>query len=399
MLSTFDRPLFSGLVALVMYALYAPLRFGFLHASPNAYYNYLADAFLHGQLHLRVMPPTTHDLSLFHGQYFLYWGPMPSILMLPFVALFGPNVSDSIISIGIGAANVALMAALLRAVNRRNIVQLSEPRRALLVLFFAFGTVHFTLAPYANVWSSDELVGCFFVLLAYLAAVELSGRSAFVLTGLALAAAMLTRNHLVLTGVWPALLLISKHREMGVRRISGYLLLAAAPIIAGVAFLGWYDFARFGSVLDNGIAYHLMDKTFINDFHQYGYFNLHYVPINIYYQYFYYPFPIRATTSMGGSLFLLSPVFFGAFWGIAKLRPRWSLAGLLASILLVSVPILLLMGTGWQQFGPRYTLDFTVPLMLLTAAGIRKWPGWLVTLCTAASILQFAVGTYWFGVL
>ena len=175
LLSTFDRPLFSGLVALLVYALYAPLRGGFLHASHNAYYNYLADAFLHGQLHLRVIPPSTHDLTLFHGQYFLYWAPMPSILMLPFVALFGPTVTDSIISIGIGAANVALMAALLRAANRRNIIRLSQPRRALLVLFFAFGTVHFTLAPYANVWSSDELVGCFFVLLAYLAAIELSG--------------------------------------------------------------------------------------------------------------------------------------------------------------------------------------------------------------------------------
>ncbi len=370
-----------------------------LHASSNAYYNYLADAFLHEQLHLRVIPPSTHDLTLFHGQYFLYWAPMPSILMLPFVALFGPTVTDSIISIGIGAANVALMAALLRAANRRNIIRLSQPRRALLVLFFAFGTVHFTLAPYANVWSSDELVGCFFVLLAYLAAIELSGPRAFALTGLALAAAMLTRNHLVLAGVWPALLLVTNHREMGLRRIAENLLLAATPIIAAVGFIGWYDFARFGSVFDNGIAYHLMDKAFINDFHQYGYFSVHYIPVNLYYQYIFYPFPIRPSTPMGGSLFLLSPVFFGVFWGVVKGYPRWSTAGLLASVLLVSVPILLLMGTGWVQFGPRYTLDFTVPLMLLTASGVRKWPGWLLTALTAVSILQFAVGTLWFGTI
>lgn len=399
MLVTFERPWFSGLVALLIYALYSPLRGGFLHASVNAYYNYLADAFLHGQLHLRVIPPSTHDLTLFHGQYFLYWSPMPAVLMLPLVAIFGPTVTDSVIAIGIGAANVALMAMLLRAASRRNLVQLSEPRRALLVLFFAFGTVHFTLAPYANVWSSDELVGFFFVMLAYLAAIELSGRPAFALTGLALAAAMLTRNHLVLAGVWPALLLISNHRTAGIRRIAGNLLIAAAPILAGVLFLAWYDFARFGSIFENGISYHLMDKAFINDFHRYGYLNPHYIPVNLYYQYIFYPFPIRHSTPMGGSLFLLSPVFFGVFWGIVKGRPRWSVAGLLASILLVSLPILLLMGTGWKQFGPRYTLDFTAPLMLLTALGVRRWPGWLLALCTTVAMLQFAAGTYWFGVM
>ena len=209
---------------------------------------------------------------------------------------------------------------------------------------------------------------------------------------------MLTRNHLILTGVWPAAMLIYFHWSNGIRRLVGSLVLAASPIILGVVAIGVYDLVRFGSVLDNGIKYHLMDKAFISDFHQYGYFNLHYVPINVFYQYVFYPFPIRSTTSMGGSLFLLSPVFFGAFWAVIKGRPRWSVAALSGSIFLTATPILLLMGTGWKQFGPRYTLDFTVPLLLLTAIGIRKWPNWLLGACTFAAIAQYTVGTFWFGV-
>ena len=49
LLLTFEHPWFSGLIALMVYALFAPLRGHLFHASTNAYYNYLADAFLHGQ--------------------------------------------------------------------------------------------------------------------------------------------------------------------------------------------------------------------------------------------------------------------------------------------------------------------------------------------------------------
>ena len=97
---------------------------------------------------------------------------------------------------------------------------------------------------------------------------------------------------------------------------------------------------------------------------------------------------------MGGSLFLLSPVLFGAFWGIAKGRSRLSVLLLTLSILITSIPILLLMGTGWIQVGPRYTLDFHIPLILLAAMGIKRWPIWLIGLLVFISCAQYFVGTF-----
>ena len=136
-----------------------------------------------------------------------------------------------------------------------------------------------------------------------------------------------------------------------------------------------------------------MAEFFRDNFEKYGYFNLYYIPINIYYEYIFYPFPFRADTPMGGSLFLLSPVFFGAFAAFRKPRQRWSVWVLLVSILITNIPIILLMGTGYITFGPRYTLDFTVPLLLLTALGIEKWKPTTVSLLALVSVVHYFIGT------
>jgi hypothetical protein len=142
-----------------------------------------------------------------------------------------------------------------------------------------------------------------------------------------------------------------------------------------------------------------MGIIFLEEFPIYGAFNIHYLPKNLYYQLIYYPFPPRWDFFMGGSLFLLSPVFFGTFWGIFKGRPKLSVLFLLLTILALYIPISLLMGTGWVQFGPRYTLDFTVPLLLLTAMGISSWPNSVLGLLTAISIVHYISGTLlWIGI-
>ena len=70
-------------------------------ASTTSYYDMLADAFLHGQTDLLVKPDPhlltlpnpydpvanmryrLHDASLYRGKYYLYWGPVPGLLLTP----------------------------------------------------------------------------------------------------------------------------------------------------------------------------------------------------------------------------------------------------------------------------------------------------------------------------
>lgn len=155
----------------------------------------------------------------------------------------------------------------------------------------------------------------------------------------------------------------------------------------------YYNYARFGNVIETGLTYHLMSPYFRSLYDTYGSSSLHYLPINLYYEYVYYPFPLTEKSMMGGSLFLLSPLFFAIFPAIKKSKPRWGVWALLASILIADIPILLHMSTGWITFGPRYTLDFTVPLLLLTALGMEKWKTWLVAALVLLSITQYLIGT------
>jgi hypothetical protein len=388
-----EQPLSSALFATIIYTAFA-LPYGSLwQTSGMPYFNHLADAFLHGQLHLRVLPPSTHDLSFYEGRYYLYWPPFPALLLVPFVALFGVGFSDIIFTLLIAGFNVALVALLLRRACERGVVDLSQLQRGLLVLFFALGTVHLTLAPLGRVWFTGQLIGFACVGLAYLAALSLHGAKAFALAGLAIACAFLTRNHLVLAGLWPAIYLLYRHWEANWKRLVSYTLTGLIPVIGAVGLLAMYNWLRFGHPLDNGLDYHQMASRFVEDYQRYGAFSTHYLPTNLFYQYIAYPFPIDENSVMGGSLFLLSPVFFAAFWGLFFGRPRWSMWTLAATILLIATPILLLMGTGWIQWGPRYTLDFTIPLLLLTAAGIRRWPNWVLMLLLTISVIHYVIGT------
>lgn len=387
-----EHPAWSALLAIAVYAYFAAQHGSLLTPSIAPYFNWLADAFLHGQLHLRVWWDTTHDLSLFGGRFYLYWPPLPALLLLPFVAIFGVHFSDILFTLGIAGINVALVALVLRRASEHGVIAATAIQRALLVLFFAFGTVHLTLAPFGRVWFTGQLVGFMCVTLAYLAAITLRGSLAFAVTGLAIACALLTRNHLLLAGLWPAWWLLRKHRHDPWGRLAGKILVGIAPVALAVMLLGAYNWARFGSPLDNGLDYHLMAERFATDYQRYGAFSLHYLPTNLWYQYLAYPIPARADSTMGGSLLLLSPLFVAAWWGLIDRESRPSNWVLGVTCLLIAVPILLLMGTGWVQWGPRYTLDFTLPLLLLTAIGTRRWPLWLISVLVAISIAHYVYG-------
>ncbi len=389
----FEQPLWAGVSALVIYALFAVLDGPIWFASASAYYNYLADALLHGQLALRLIPPSTHDLSFFQGHFYLYWPPMPAVFLMPFVAIFGVQFSDTLFTAGIGALNVALVAMLLRQACIHRVIKLSKGRRGLLVLCFALGSVQLTLAPFGRVWNTGQIVGFMCVALCYLVVLRMRGAWAFVLAGLAIGAAFLTRNHMLFAGVWPAYYLLVQHRSIGWRRLAVNISAGLLPVVVAIGLLAWYNWARFGSIADNGLDYHQMAGIFVEDYRRYGPFHPHYLAINLFYQYIAYPLPLNDTTFYGGSLFLLTPVFFAAWVGAAVMRPRWSMWALVVSIVLVSIPILLLMGTGWVQFGPRYSLDFTVPLLLLTAAGLRRCPIRVLFLLTIVAMAHYLLGT------
>jgi len=66
---------------------------------------YLADAFLRGHLYI---PNILTELASWNGHYFVVYPPMPAILLMPFVAIFGTSFYQPVLSIVLGAVNVLL---------------------------------------------------------------------------------------------------------------------------------------------------------------------------------------------------------------------------------------------------------------------------------------------------
>lgn len=388
-----EKPRYAFLLAFFTYFLLSTLGGSPLRLREFAYFNYLADSFLHGQLYLRILPEAVHDLSFFNGHYYLYWPPMPAVILMPLVAVFGVNFSDVLFNLFLASANVAVLAALLRSADRAGLIQINPEYRGMLLLFFALGTAHVTIAIFGQVWYTAQLLGILLIGLTYLSAIELKGMASFLVTGALLACAMVTRNHLLFTGIWPAYHLITKNWN---NRPKLYLYMGAGllpALLLGSLFLA-YNYARFGDPLEVGIRYHNMAPVFVMDYQKYGAFNLHYVPINFYYQYLHYPFPFDNDTFKGSSLFLLSPVFFYAFVGIYRRYRDPNIWFWLLSIVVTSIPILLLMGTGWVQYGPRYTLDFVIPMLLITASGLQGASRKVFMVLIILSILHYIPGVY-----
>ena len=391
-INLFESPWRAAITSGIIYVLVSAFLGNLFQQSPHPYYNYLSDAFINGQTSLRKLPLSIHDLSFYNGKYYLYWPPFPAIILIPFIAIFGVGLNDVFYTLLVAALNVGLVAQLLRTACKVDFLHLSKLQRALLVFFFAFGTVHFTLAPFGKVWMTGQLIGFACTLLAYLAAFTYSGKKAWFFTGLALSGAMLTRNHLVFTGVFPLLYLLISQKPWKNGKITNYLFMGFLPLsISALTYL-FYNYVRFDNFFDTGVSHHIMAEFFRSNYEIYGPFNLHYVPTNLYYQYIFYPFPIRSESAMGGSLFLLSPLFFVVFLALWKPRDKTYVAALMTSIIITNIPILLLMGTGWVQFGPRYTLDFFAPLLLLLALGIEKIPVIISFILTLISVFHYFIG-------
>jgi len=391
-----ESPWGAILVSGVLYSFISIYSGVIFTGSRFQYFNFLADALLHGQTWFRIVPSTTHDLVIFQGHYSLYQSPFPALLIAPFVAILGIHLNDVLYTLIFASLNVGLFALLLRVAVKAEFLRLTKLQRCFLVIFFAVGTVYFTQAPNGRVWNTALIIGVSCVLLAYLAAFALSGWKAWFFTGFALTCAMLTRNHLVFTGIFPAFYLLTKEKPWHWRRSFRHMTFAVLPLVIGLGLLLLYNQTRFGNPFDNGLVYHNMADVFKEDFKNYGAFNFHYIPKNFYYQYIYYPLPMTEESFMGGSLFLMSPLFFAAFNALWKPRQKWDVWALSASIIITNIPILLLMGTGWSQYGPRYTLDFFVPLLLLTALGIERWKTGLVVILIVISIAHYVIGIpYW----
>jgi hypothetical protein len=375
-LRSFQRPLFVFVVALAIYLISTGLK--------NTLYNnhvLLADAFLHGRVWIPSQPPGI-DAIFYGAHWYIIEGPMPAVLLLPFVAIFGLAANQVILAAVCAAIAVTAADVLLGR------MEIAEPMRTALTAFCGFGTVLWWSTAFSAVWMFAHVVAVMFALLAI---AETYGKARPWLVGLLLACAALTRLPMVLAAI-PMSYFLFARVDFDVRAIRSFLIGFVPLFILFVA----YNEARWGT--PNDIGYTLW-------YHQDQVgeptgppFKLEYLPFNLYSFFmmpynFYGTFPWLKPTAMGVALTFTSPALALAF--VASARTREALVWWAATIL-TFVPSLLYYVNGFEQFGMRHSLDFLPFALPLVARGLQRFPSVFSYALIGISIVSNAYGV-WFS--
>ncbi len=375
-------------------ALFAGPRF--LRQSHAPHFIYQADAWLHGQLHLRVSPPDDNDWVRLGDRWYVSFPPGPALLMLPGVALWGFQLDDVSFTLAFAALNVLLLFLLLESFRRAGEHRRSRGEDAELAVLFAFGTVAFWCSIRGEVWFTAEVLGVTASLL-YLMAAHRARRP--LLAGLAWSLATVTRAPLLFSAIFFLLEVVAGGERPGGgwrdpavwrdrarwRRLALFAL-GATPLLAAAA---WSNQVRFGSPFDFGHA-HFWNNRVNAEVQRYGLFSLHYLEAQLHAAFTRLPHlegGRLAWDPNGMSLFLTTPLFLWLLW--PRERPRLHLA-LWLTVAATAVPGFLYQNTGYVQFGYRFSLDWTPYLFLLLALGARP----MGRAFWAAGLLGVAVNTW-----
>ena len=239
----------SAAVALAYWLTAGPLA-GRQSTAPH--FVLLADAIWHGRLWIDPLRSAQLvDVTPFGGRVYVAFPPLPALLMLPFVAVAGPDFNDVRFTLALGALNAGLAYLAVRRLSTPGFagpgISLGRRPAAVVAAFLAVGTVHYYAALMGRVWFTAHVVAVTCLLL-YLW--ECAGRGRPLVAGAALAGALLARPPAIFGAVfWLGL---ASHRYVAWRGlVVPAALFALAPGVA-MALLLALNALRFGNPLDFG---------------------------------------------------------------------------------------------------------------------------------------------------
>jgi hypothetical protein len=419
------------------------------------YFVRLADAFLHGRLYLLEAPSWLNELVPGGGGWYVVYPPVPAIMLMPFVAIFGTEFAQNVASCIFAAITVGLAWLLFGR------FVLTVAQRLMLTAVFGFGTVFWYAAQLGTTWFFAHVCAVTFLLLAIGVALRsdpsadaepsrADGAARAIRSGLtslprrlARPLALIDRNQFLagllfgiactarLTVVFgaPFFMLVGGGGSW-VRRSFSAGLGAAIP----VALLLAYNLGTTGQVLHPG--YEGQYRKEAVDYEILGYHadwdieDLRYLPQNLGIMLLSTPAvlpereldiygqegeplcqgegrslfdpacPIAVPRAIGMSILLTSPAYLLAGWALFRRRSRL-VAGAALAVAAIAFVNLLHFSQGWVNFGYRFSNDFVVFALPLVAIGMarRGGVGWLGVGLIALSVAINLWGVIWGNVL
>lgn len=355
-----------------------PAIINFYHndGSDNTYLLF-AQALLKGDLFLPLSGPQG-DLAFFNNHWYMPYPPLPGLILLPLVAIFGAaHVNTVAVATLIACGSLYLL--------HQTFTRLKVPAEyyAWLTLAFVFGTGYwYALITSHHVYAFAQITSVVFQLLVIN---EVLKAKRWWLVGTYIGLAFLCRQFTIFYAVFAAGYLLHLHKAGKQQSVIKSFLQLCAPIVLLVLAYLYYNYLRFGNFFDTGYQHILFIGILKERVEHYGVFSTHYFLYN-FYTFFLKGFniefqgatylKIKDVDLWGTSLLAASPFL------IASLKARWLKLPKMAAWLSVSIIItgqLFYHNNGWHQVNTsRFSLDFLPLLLLLTGLGITCLPKWLV---------------------
>lgn len=405
-------PFWVFILTLIIYIMFAGrLKFEF-PTDPANYFSHLSWSFLNGRLDL-INPTWNHDLSIYNGKLYIYWGPTPVLLIIPIIFLFGVNISDGLYTALFSTLVPVFVYLSFQKMEELGLIHLSNIKKALLTIFLAFGTVFFSIAVRGGVWFTSQAFSTLYILISiYLIFSYLRSKKVIYLILSSLFLCLASWGRMTFFFYVPIFLalIVNSVEINNIKLLLRKTVFFIFPLIIILAFTGLYNYLRFESIFENGYNYQNMAPKFVSDKINYGYFNPYYINHNFYYNFINPPvllnhFPFFKFDPEGNSFLILSPLFL--LTPLIFRRKHWKsldlklLNGtLIFCILFITIIQLNFFGTGWFQFNARYLLDVVPLLIILLAEVMEDISVLFISFLVIASIFLNTLGTLWLiGVL
>ncbi len=372
-------------ICLIFFSITYLIYFLTKESDPTPYNNFirLADAFLNGRLHLVTDAPWL-ELVHINGKHYVVPPPLPAILSLPMVAIWGLSTNQTLISIFFGGLNVSLAYLVAKTLTQNRGVQIWS------TVMFGFGTIHWWVATSGSVWTFSQTISVTFLFIAILLTLN---KYHPLLIGLSLGASYWTRLTTILS--FPFFLIYSYDRlykpfnqKNILKRINiRFLFFFGLGVGVFIILNAIYNYARFETPFD--VSYYLIPDVLEERHYQNGIFDITYIPRHLKIIFFKLPeyierFPYLIPSSDGLAIWITTPAFIYAFR--AGIKNKLAL-GCWVSIALIALANFSHGTWGFAQFGYRFALDFYPFLFLLTLKGIGDEVKWHHKILIAIGIL------------
>jgi hypothetical protein len=346
------------------------LLFALTSAGNTAFNHFtlLADAFINGRIYIEGDMPWLEQIPLSEGKFFVANPPMPAIVSILPVFIFGKDLPQQYISFIVGAIAISLTALIsLRIKNDYKLAIWSS-------ILFGFGSLNWYLITVGSTWYIAQVIGQMFLLSAIYS--QLKNKSPF-LTGLFLGFAYFSRIPMILTFFF----FLINLPKLSIKNIL-LLGLGVAPSIGANAL---YNYARFGVIWD--IGYTLIGGISSDPWFHLGIMHPSYIIEHIKIIFGSIPsisneYPYLVPSEFGYAIWFTTPAFVFALYNKIINKDVWSSW---LSITFVSILIFLHGTTGFTQFGYRFAADFYPILIYLTIKGVANkggpvWYHWVLLL-------------------